>query len=196
MTPYRSGFPIDSIPPVDQLDPDIPRQRQVYQIIVGWINWLAICTHPDISPALTFLASYSNAPHPQHYKAAFHTLKYLMSKINMEYLSTPSPPQHYKPSTISHIITIRRHKQKRRRLNHQDITNSQPFLTPTGLVNSVVKSKKALLLNYSNFSLSLVFSSSALTAKLHENQLVKIPQLLWNQNQRHQRVHHRTTTPE
>ena len=25
MTPYCSGFPIDSIPPVDPLDPDIPR---------------------------------------------------------------------------------------------------------------------------------------------------------------------------
>ena len=30
MTPYRSGFPIDSIPPVDPLDPDLPRRRQVY----------------------------------------------------------------------------------------------------------------------------------------------------------------------
>ena len=26
MTPYRSGFPIDSITPVDPLDPDLPRQ--------------------------------------------------------------------------------------------------------------------------------------------------------------------------
>ena len=25
MTPYRSGFPIDSIPPVDPLNPDLPR---------------------------------------------------------------------------------------------------------------------------------------------------------------------------
>ena len=129
-------------------------------------------------------------------RTPFMLLNILQIQTNMEYLSTQIPLQQYKHSIIYHIITIRRHKQKRRRLNHQDITNSQPFLTPTGLVNSVVKSKKALLLNYSNFSLSLVFSSSALTAKLHENQLVKIPQLLWNQNQRHQRVHHRTTTPE
>ena len=64
MTPYRSGLPIDYIPPVDPLDPDIPRQRQVYQIIFVCINWLATCTNTDIYPALPFLASYSNAPHP------------------------------------------------------------------------------------------------------------------------------------
>ena len=77
MTPYRSGFPIDSIPPVDPLDPDIMCQKQVYQIIVGCINWLATYTRPGIESALTFIASYSNDPNPQHYKAAFHTLKYL-----------------------------------------------------------------------------------------------------------------------
>ena len=79
MAPYCSGFPIDSITPIDPLNPDLPRRRQVYQSIVGCINWLATCTRPDIPPALTFLASYSNYPHPQHYKAAVHTLKYLMS---------------------------------------------------------------------------------------------------------------------
>ena len=79
MTPYRSGFPIDSIPPVDPLGPDLPRQRQVYHITFGCINWLATCIRPDIVPALEFLASYINSPHPQHYKAAFHALKYLTS---------------------------------------------------------------------------------------------------------------------
>ena len=79
MTPYCYGFPTDSIPPVDPLYPDLPRQKLVYQIIVGCINWIATCTHPYISPALTFLASYINVPHPQHYKAAVHALKYLTS---------------------------------------------------------------------------------------------------------------------
>ena len=79
MTPYRSGFPIDSIPPIDPLDPDLPHQRQVYQSIFGCINLLATCTCPDIDPALIFLDSCSNSTHPQHYKAAVHALKYLMS---------------------------------------------------------------------------------------------------------------------
>ena len=79
MTPHCYVFPIDSIPPVEPLDTDLPCQRQVYQIIVGFINWLATCTRPDIAPALTFLASYRNAPHPQHYNAPVHTLNNITS---------------------------------------------------------------------------------------------------------------------
>ena len=79
MTPYCSGFPIEYIPTFDPIDPDCPRQRQVYHIIFVYINWMATCTHPDIDPALTFIDSYSNSPHPQHYKAAVHALKYLTS---------------------------------------------------------------------------------------------------------------------
>ena len=79
MTPYRYWLPIDYIPPVDPLDPDLPRWRKVYQNIVGCINWIETCTRPDISPVLTFLTSYRNYPHPQHYKASFHAIKYLTS---------------------------------------------------------------------------------------------------------------------
>ena len=43
------------------------------------INWLATCTRPDVSPVLSFLASYSTTPAHQHYKAALHVLKYLYS---------------------------------------------------------------------------------------------------------------------
>ena len=77
MTPYHSSFPIYSIPPVDPLDPDLNRRQQVYQIIVGCINWLATCNRPNIVPVPTFNASYSNYTHPKHYKAAVNPLKYL-----------------------------------------------------------------------------------------------------------------------
>ena len=79
MTPYRSGLPIDSIPPVDPLYLDLNHRQKIYQSIFGCINWLATCTYPDIAPVLTFIASYSNYPHQQHYKAAVHALKYLTS---------------------------------------------------------------------------------------------------------------------
>ena len=79
MTPYRSGLPIDSLPPPRANDPDLKRRTKVYQGIIGSINWLATCTRPDIAPALTFLASYSTNPSDQHYKAAIHALKYLYS---------------------------------------------------------------------------------------------------------------------
>eukprot|EP00956_Cyclotella_meneghiniana_P014787 scaffold22287_cov36-Cyclotella_meneghiniana.AAC.2 len=79
MTPYRSGIPIDSIPPPPKDDPDQKRRTKVYQSIVGCINWVATCTRPDIAPALTFLASYNNCPSHGHYQAALHALKYLYS---------------------------------------------------------------------------------------------------------------------
>ena len=79
MTPYRSGLPIDSLPPADDQDTDLKRRTKLYQGIVGSINWLAQCTRPDVAPALTFLASYSHAPSTQHYQAALHVLKYLYS---------------------------------------------------------------------------------------------------------------------
>ena len=77
ITPYRSRFPIDPINPVDPLDPDLTRWRQVYQCNVGCINWMATWTHPDIYPEITFIASYRNDPHPKHYKASVHDIKYL-----------------------------------------------------------------------------------------------------------------------
>ena len=79
MTPYRSGLPIDSIPPVDTLNNDLPRRRQVYQSVFGCINWLVTCNRPGIAPTLTFLALYTNAPQPQHYNTAVHSIKYLTS---------------------------------------------------------------------------------------------------------------------
>lgn len=79
MTPYRSGLPIDSIPPPASDDPDLARRTKVYQRIVGSINWLATCTRPDVAPVLTFLATYTNSPSQQHYKAAVHALKYIVS---------------------------------------------------------------------------------------------------------------------
>ncbi|KAL7483059.1 hypothetical protein ACHAW6_008707 [Cyclotella cf. meneghiniana] len=79
MTPYTSGIPINSIPPLPKGDPDQKRRTQVYQSIVGCINWVATCTHPDIAPALTFLASYDQNPSHSHYQAALQALKYLYS---------------------------------------------------------------------------------------------------------------------
>ena len=79
MKPYRSGFPIDSIPPVDPLNPDLNCRRKVYHIIVGCVNWLATCTRPDIASVFAFLASYRNYPHPQYYNAAVRDIKYITS---------------------------------------------------------------------------------------------------------------------
>ena len=58
-------------------------ENNLYQSIVGCINWLSTWTHPDISPVITFLAYYSNEHHQQHYKYALCVLNYLTS--NNEY---------------------------------------------------------------------------------------------------------------
>ena len=39
MSPYRSGYPIDSIPPLSSKDLDLKRRTKVYQGIVGSINY-------------------------------------------------------------------------------------------------------------------------------------------------------------
>ena len=64
MNLYFSGFQINSIPPVDPLDPDFTLLKKAFQSIFGCINWLDNSTITDIVPALTFLASCSNASHP------------------------------------------------------------------------------------------------------------------------------------
>ena len=61
MTPYCSGLPIASIPPVYPLDPVLPFIKQVYQITFGCINWLYTCTFLDIYLSLAFIAFYRNA---------------------------------------------------------------------------------------------------------------------------------------
>ena len=174
MTPYHSGFPIDSIPPVDPLDPDIPRQRQVYQSIVGCINFLATCTRPEISPALTSLASYINSPHPQHYKSSVHALKYL-TRTNEYDISFHSQS----PSTIQAFNHFP---------HHRDIEAyteaTAPYLSEChqltdfcdanwgGQSVSSVKEGTTLEL-FKSRSLS-VFSSAYMVSLLHGNQSVKI----------------------
>ena len=107
MTPYHSEFPINSITPVEPPDPDLPRRKQFHQSIVGCTNFLAICSCPYIVPALTFLASYSNSPHPQHYKAVVHALKYLT--IMNEY----SVSFHPKSSSMIQVFDHFSHNQNK-----------------------------------------------------------------------------------
>ena len=92
MTLYHSGFPIDSIPFVEALDQDLSHCKQVYQIILCCINWLLTCTCPDIALVSTFLASYRNYPHQQHYKTAICAIKYLTStnEYGISFHSNPS----------------------------------------------------------------------------------------------------------
>ena len=79
MTPYRSGLPIDSVPPPDKNDPDQARRTTVYQSLVGCLNWLAVCSRPDLATVVSFLASFMNKPSNGHYSAAVYALRYALS---------------------------------------------------------------------------------------------------------------------
>jgi hypothetical protein len=72
-TLYRSGLPI----PDDMSNTSFIRRRELYQSVIGSLNWLATNTHPDLSPVTSFLAAYNNNPSPGLMDAALYVIKYL-----------------------------------------------------------------------------------------------------------------------
>ena len=105
-TPYRSGCPINATPSatVDKDDQAFVRRREAYQSLVGRLTWLATNTRPDLSTAVSFLASYSSCPAPQHLEAALYVVRYLRSTTSqgIAYHSSASSATsaylHYPPS--------------------------------------------------------------------------------------------------
>jgi hypothetical protein len=57
-TPYRSGYPIDSIPFTEMSSSDRDHLRLKYQSFVGSLNWLAHTTRPDLSLVVSLLAKH------------------------------------------------------------------------------------------------------------------------------------------
>ena len=76
-TPYRSGYPIDSIPTVPMPAPARDNLRHTMQHLMGSLQWHSHCTRPDISTATSILAKYQNSPSPGHIKAAKYIIRYL-----------------------------------------------------------------------------------------------------------------------
>jgi hypothetical protein len=75
--PYRSGFPIDSIPHEDM--PAVQRDSLClqYQSLVGSLNWLAHTTWPDLSTVVSLLVQHQSNPSSGHLDAAKYVVKYL-----------------------------------------------------------------------------------------------------------------------
>jgi hypothetical protein len=105
-TPYRSGCPIDATlsATVDEDDQAFVRRREAYQSLVGRLTWLSTNTRPDLSTAVSFLASYSSCPAQQHLEAALYVVRYLRSTTSqgIPYHSSASSATsaylHYPPS--------------------------------------------------------------------------------------------------
>ena len=76
-TPYRSGFPVDSIP-----SKKINKQKQeelIHQmrVLCGSLNWLAQSTRPDIATITNILSRYVTQPTTQHIDQAKRVIRYL-----------------------------------------------------------------------------------------------------------------------
>ena len=85
-TPYRSGIAIDTFASakIDENDHHFVRRRESYQSLVGSLTWLASNTRPDLSPAVSFLASYNSCPSAEHLDAAMYVVKYLRSTVSYD----------------------------------------------------------------------------------------------------------------
>ena len=77
MTPYRSGYPIDTIPQHNYSEEDQKKLTKLYQSFVGMLNWLAISSRPDIAPVVSLLSTYNSKPSKGHLDAARHVGRYL-----------------------------------------------------------------------------------------------------------------------
>ena len=79
-TPYRSGYPVDKIPPDHTL---IPAQQAAieskYRTLVGSLLWLSQGTRPDLSTITNILAQHQHRPNDKHIAAARYVIKYVLS---------------------------------------------------------------------------------------------------------------------
>ena len=66
-TPYRSGLPIDKLPPGHP--PYHPEDINLTRRIVGSLLWLSQSTRPDIARITNMLSSYQTIPSPAHIQA-------------------------------------------------------------------------------------------------------------------------------
>jgi hypothetical protein len=104
-SPYRSGYPVDSIPNIDY--DTITQQRLTIkmQSIVGCLNWLSVSTRPDIATITSILAQYCRNPSQGHIDSATRVLKYLkgtkdlkiqfssrISQTLQSFIKFPPPP--------------------------------------------------------------------------------------------------------
>ena len=76
-TPYRSGYPVDTIPPKDYPLHTQEKLIKKMQFLIGSLNWIAISTRPDISTIVAFLSKFTHHPTQSHIDSAIRVVKYL-----------------------------------------------------------------------------------------------------------------------
>ncbi len=69
MTPFRSGLLVDAIPEIDMTSEDRAPLIVKMQSWLGMINWLQMCTCPDLATIFSLLATHMHKPSPGHLEA-------------------------------------------------------------------------------------------------------------------------------
>ena len=91
-TPYRSGFPVDTIP-IDSSDVDLTIIKQMQQY-VGCLNWLSISTRPDIATITNLLSRYTVKATSGHIDQIKRVVRYLKGtkSLGIAYSSRSNTP--------------------------------------------------------------------------------------------------------
>lgn len=76
-TPLPTGLKLDK-PSEDH----VPSKEIPYQSLIGSVMYLAVCTRPDISYAVSYLSQFNSCYTSEHWAAAKRLLRYLKGTIN------------------------------------------------------------------------------------------------------------------
>ena len=82
-TPFKSGFPVNAIPPSALSDADHSTFTLPYQQFMGDLTWLGISTQPDITAILLLLSEHAHAPSNAHLNYALYVVQYLASIVSL-----------------------------------------------------------------------------------------------------------------
>ena len=82
-TPYRSRYPIDTIPPKEYPSQLQQKLTKKMQFLIGSLNWIAISTRPDISTVVALLSRFAHNPTHSHINSAIRVIKYLKGTKNL-----------------------------------------------------------------------------------------------------------------
>ena len=84
-TPYRSGYPVDSVPDVDMPQQDRDKLNKLLQELMGSMNWLSTQTIPDIATMTNILSQYmyNTKCSPGHIESAKYAIHYLKGTPNL-----------------------------------------------------------------------------------------------------------------
>ena len=93
-SPYRSGYPVDSIPNEAYDTATQQAYTKQMQWIVGSLTWLSMSTRPDISTITNLLAKHVCNPSLGHIAAAKRVLRYLKGTSNKGITFSSSTQSH------------------------------------------------------------------------------------------------------